>query len=105
MESNDNDGVFVADSDIDQALRSQNHGRAGRPQSRSRKSGNDATSPELVNEETPLLGGGHTSDSRESTDTSNSERPPWFGSAEFEGLAWWERPSVRTLFEKFPYQT
>ena len=108
-----NDAVFQADTEIDTQLRLERrqrrdhtsinggdvvptaHGRAPAARGRAASSGE---------EETPLLG--YSEDSRSSYTTPGSisdggdggdERDnddKWAGSADFDGLPWWKRPSV-----------
>ena len=74
------DAAFVEDTDIEQQLRARAHG------SKPPKTPG-ATSPGLDSddEDAPLLGASPAASGHEQ----------WAGDADFRGLPWWKRPSVR----------
>ncbi|KAF2015221.1 tetracycline-efflux transporter-like protein [Aaosphaeria arxii CBS 175.79] len=94
MDPNSNDSTFAADADADQQFQThENNRRRGivRPH---RASGSaDENAPLLSNE---------ASNGRQSllNDTS-SEAVEWFGTAELQGLPWWNRPSIYWLLPPF----
>ncbi|KAF2821534.1 MFS general substrate transporter [Ophiobolus disseminans] len=107
MASSNADAAYVEDVGVDQALRSRNN--ASRAQwtapvyrpDQSNKSGATSADMGSDDENAPLLSpttqdyrGGHGSDGR-------SSEHEWDGQADFEGLSWWNKPSIYWLLPPF----
>lgn len=87
----ENDGIFAAKADLDEGLKSNKfntrYGEAALTAAEGGLEGHHLdTSTE---EETPLLG-----EQGAGGKDDEDEDMPWTGSADFEGLPWWKRPSV-----------
>jgi hypothetical protein len=107
MASN-SDAAFVADADVDQALRSRqsqskapvfrprqsNNNNNNKKKSRVRSPGGESDSD---HEDAPLLSPTEQDyGSAHGSNDGNSSELEWAGEADFAGLPWWKRPSVRT---------
>jgi hypothetical protein len=105
MASN-SDAAFVADADVDQALRSrqsqskapvfrprQSNTNNNKKKSRVRSPGGESDSD---HEDAPLLSPTEQDyGSAHGSSDGNSSELEWAGEADFAGLPWWKRPSVR----------
>lgn len=84
------DAAFVEDVDMDRELRA----RAG-GSSKSHKSGATSPGPDSDNEDAPLLNITRDGYGSSGGDSDDNEEEQWNGDADFRGLPWWKRPSVR----------
>lgn len=85
---------FVEDADIEQNLQEQSR-RGQSPSPLARIPAEPLQSDLEFDEAAPLLS---SSNDRDGTSGQQDDGTgEWFGYAEFEGLPWWKRPSVRTL--------
>ena len=94
--ANTTDAAFVEDIDVDQEIRSRSFGSKNtNPLYMPNKSG--ATSPGLDsdNENAPLLRVSDNDYGSANGDGDNNGVEGWDGDADFRGLPWWKRPSVR----------
>jgi hypothetical protein len=82
------DGPFVEDVDVDQELRARNKALQSQPNNDSDDDSEDA----------PLLSPtAHDYGSASSPGSGSNSELEWPGEADFKGLTWWNRPSVRPL--------
>jgi hypothetical protein len=87
------DSAFVDDVDVEREIRV-------RASTRPYKSGATSPGPDNDNEDAPLLhasrddyGSSHGDDDDDENNTNREQE--WAGDADFRGLPWWKRPSVR----------
>lgn len=91
MDTNENDGIFSREAEIDERMRARDNGGPGK---RSGKSGQSSPAVESLDEDAPLLDNEERSRRNSSGHDSDDEPVQWFGTVELEGLPWWKRPSV-----------
>jgi len=89
------DATFATDAELDEQVRSRSSAASSRP--RNGKPGRLGQSTPVIDvdgERAPLLGaaGGLGGSAGSEAEGDSSE---WFGTADFRGLPWWKRPSVR----------
>jgi hypothetical protein len=94
--ANTTDAAFVEDNDVDREIRARSFGSKNtNPLYMPNKSG--ATSPGLDSdrEDAPLLSPSRQDYGSANSDGNTTGGQGWDGDADFRGLPWWKRPSVR----------
>ena len=85
------DAAFVEDIEVEQEFRAR-----VRNLKKANKSGARSPGPDSDNEDAPLLGySRHNNGGANSDGIDNEGEEEWAGDADFRGLPWWKRPSVR----------
>lgn len=84
------DAAFVEDIEVEQEFRAR-----VRNLKKANKSGATSPGPDSDNEDAPLLASSRHNNGGANGHGNDNEEEEWAGDADFRGLPWWKRPSVR----------